>query len=43
MTEGVGGAFGLEGCGEAAGDDSARTAESGVVEGADCSGAEASV
>ena len=43
VAEGVAGAFGLEGCGEAEGDDSAGTAESGFGEGVDCSGTEGSV
>lgn len=43
VAEGVAGAFGLEGCGEAEGDDSAGTAESGFGEGVDCSGTEVSV
>ena len=43
LAEGVAGAFGLEGCGEAEGDDSAGTAESGFGEGVDCSGTEVSV
>lgn len=43
MTEGVVGVCGLEGCGEAAGDGSSGTAESGFGEDVDCSGAEGSV
>ena len=43
MTEGVAGVLGLEGFGEAEGDDSAGTAESGFGEGVDCSGTEVSV